>query len=81
MDERFSDIEKGARRTFLLMVIVVLALMMGLSYLIERGPSDLDACMQSCAAHGLRGQLIHRFTAEQTAGMHSKGPTECQCRQ
>jgi hypothetical protein len=30
MDERFSDIEHGARRTFLLTVIVVLALMMGL---------------------------------------------------
>lgn len=81
MDKWLSDIEKGARRTFLLTVVVVLVLMMGLSYVIKRGPAELDACVQSCAAHGLQGQLIHKFTAEQTAGMHSKGPTECQCRQ
>jgi hypothetical protein len=81
MDKQPSDIEKGVRRIFLLTIIVVLAVIMGLNYLIGMQPSELEACTRSCEAHGLRGQLNHKFTAEQTAGMHSKGPTECKCRQ
>jgi hypothetical protein len=80
MKKRPSDIEKSARRIFVLVIIVVLAVIMGLDYLIRMRPTELEACARSCEAHGMQGQLIHKLTAEQTAGMHGKGPTECECR-
>jgi hypothetical protein len=80
MGKRPDAIEKRARRIFMLTIIVVLAAVMGLDYLIGMRPTELEACAQSCEARGMQGQLIHELTAEQTAGMHSKGPTECECR-
>jgi hypothetical protein len=80
MDRRFKTIEKRARRTFFLAIVIVLAIMMSLGYLVGSGPSEVQACQQSCAAHGRQGELIHELTAEQTAGMRGRGRTECQCR-
>jgi len=80
MNSRSREVEKHARRAFFLAIIVVLAIMMTLNYLIESKPSDLQVCVQTCAPYHRQGELVHKFTAEQTAGMHSRGPTECQCR-
>jgi hypothetical protein len=80
MDSRFTEVEKRARRVFFLAIVVVLAIMMALNYLNESKPSDLQVCVQTCATYHRQGELVHKFTAEQTAGMHSRGPAECQCR-
>jgi hypothetical protein len=80
MGKRPNDIEKHVRGIFALTIIVVLAVIIGLNHLIGMRPTELEACARSCEARGMQGQLIHKFTAEQTAGMHGKGPTECACR-
>lgn len=77
INKRPSDIEKSARRIFVLVIIVVLAAIIGLDYLIGMRSTELEACSRSCEARGVQGLLIHKFTAEQNAGMHSKGPTIC----
>lgn len=80
MEKRFKDIQKRARLVFLLTILAVFAILIGLNYLAGTRPSELEACMQSCAPFGRQGELVHKFTAEQTAGMRGRGPTECQCR-
>jgi hypothetical protein len=80
MDKRFKEVEKRARRVFFLAVVVVLAIMFALQYVIASKPSELQVCVQTCAAYNRQGELVYKFSAEQTAGMHSRGPMECRCR-
>ena len=80
MKRPFREVEKRARRAFFLAIVVALSIMTALTYLIESKPSDLQACIQTCSPYNRQGELVHKFTPSQTAGMHSRGPTECQCR-
>lgn len=80
MDSEFREIEKRAQRVFFLAIVVVLGAMMALNYVIESKPTALQACVQTCSTYHRQGELVYKFTAEQTAGMHSRGPTECRCR-
>lgn len=80
MATRLEEVEKRARRVFFLAVAVTLAVIFALNYLIESKPSDLQVCLQTCAAQNRQGELVYKFTSEQTAGMHSRGPSECRCR-
>lgn len=80
MATRFEDVEKRARNVFFLAVIVTFAVILALNYLTASEPSDLQICVQTCAAHDRQGELVYKFSREQTAGMHGRGPVECQCR-
>lgn len=80
MGRQFKGAENRARGVFFLAILVVLAIVMALNYLRKSQPSALQVCVQTCAVYNRQGELVHKFTAEQTAGVRSRGPTECQCR-
>ena len=42
-------------------------------------PSLEQRCTTACESKGMKGQLVSRFSATQTAGTGGRGPEECKC--
>ena len=80
MDNRFREVEKRARRVFVLAMVIALMVLMGVGYLINTKPGALQACVQTCAVYHRQGELVYKYTREQISGDRYRGPTECQCR-
>jgi len=69
------------RRTFAVAVgfSVVVALSLLAAYVSGFIPSLEEKCLKQCRQEGMEGHLQHIYSAEQTAGMRSRGPQECKC--
>ncbi|MNN70616.1 hypothetical protein D3C81_1864840 [compost metagenome] len=50
------------------------------AYLSRFFPTEQEMCTARCAKENQSGYLKYVHSAQQTAGMRDKGPTQCQCR-
>lgn len=60
--------------------VVVCVGMFFAGYVVSLLPTQQEDCNSVCAKRGLRGELVHIFSAGQTAGMRGQGPMECKCK-
>jgi len=75
----FEQIRKQGKRAFIKLCIIVIIAFGAVNYVAKLIPSKQDACTQTCSALGKKGYLVHVYPLTQTAGMGSRGPTECRC--
>lgn len=79
MEDQNDKVNKGAKKAFLKLCLIVVTGLGAAVYMAKLIPSEKASCNQSCAAHGKRGNLVYVYSKEQTAGMRGRGPTECRC--
>lgn len=80
MGDDFEQIKKQANRAFFKLCIIVIIAFVAVDHLAKLIPDKKEACTRTCSALGKRGDLVPVYTAIQTAGMGSRGPTECRCK-
>lgn len=79
MGDNFDQLRKQGNRAFI-KVFIIVAIAFGLiNYLATLIPSEKEVCTETCSAYGKRGSLVYVYSYAQTAGMRSRGPTECRC--
>jgi len=79
MENRFSQLASGTNQAFLLLCLLVVLAICGGLYVAKRIPTEAAACTKTCAARGMKGELFHIYSREQTAGVRGQGPTACRC--
>ncbi len=79
MGDDFEQIKKQGNRAFIKLCIIVIIAFGAVNYLAKLIPNKQEACTQTCSGLGKRGYLEHVYPLTQTAGMGSRGPTECRC--
>ncbi|WP_457354011.1 hypothetical protein [Roseateles sp. P5_D6] len=42
-------------------------------------PTLAQRCASGCEAQGMKGQIVAKYTATQTAGSGGRSPEECKC--
>ena len=74
---------KNSRRPIIVAVgfSVVMAAMLVFAHISGLFPTQADRCESYCKKFGLHGDLAYVYSAGQIAGMRSKGPMECKCKQ
>lgn len=80
MENQFREVEKPARRVFVLAIVITLMVLTCVKYIISTKPSAQQACDETCAVYHRQGELVYKYTKEQFAGDRYRGPAECQCR-
>ena len=64
----------------LLTITATISLYLLAAYLSRYFPSEQAMCAATCAKENQSAYLEHIYSAQQTAGMRDKGPTQCRCR-
>ena len=62
-----------------LLLALILAVWLGLYYLLRNEPTDQQACTQTCAFQDRRGKLENVYSRVQTAGNGGRNTTTCVC--
>ena len=81
MENKPANRQRASKFVLINMNFVVLAAITGIVYLASGSPSPAEACAKTCSAEGKKGNLVFKYSQEQTAGMRSRGPAECYCAQ